>query len=220
MEGFVRDGITYTMKKIAFIDANNTAATAERMLGFVVDWYKLCVFLKERWGCEKVFIYSGVDVTPENVFTSLVALGYVEVQAKETLIYKNPEKKITITCPNAACQKSFVKILDMGYRKKSNCDVELTMGVLDYAAKDTELFVFTGDGDFEVLFERAVAMGSVIKIVSHHTVLKDPKTGLTHSRFSAKLKRLFKRYPNVIMPMEIERIKHLIDIKKTPGLAA
>lgn len=36
------------MKRYAFIDANNTAATTERMLGFVVDWYKLCSVLKDK----------------------------------------------------------------------------------------------------------------------------------------------------------------------------
>ena len=202
------------MKRLAFIDANNTAATAKKALGFVIDWHKLCVFLKDSWKCEKIFLYVGVDAEDTQAvqdFASLAALGYVEVSAKPTISYKNPEKEVMVVCPNVSCKKSFVQIFATGYRKKSNCDVELTIGVLDYAAKDTELFVFTADGDFETLFERAVNVGSKIKIVSHQKQYKDTRSGAMASRFSVKLKNLFKKYPNMITPLDLARIRHLIE---------
>ena len=50
------------MRTFAFIDAQNTESTTRQLLGFLVDWKKLYNFLKTEWNCEKVFLYSGVDI--------------------------------------------------------------------------------------------------------------------------------------------------------------
>ncbi|MDP3052312.1 MAG: hypothetical protein Q8N42_02275 [bacterium] len=49
------------MNKYAFIDVQNTDTTTKKLLGFEIDWKKLCEFLKNDWGCEKVFLYIGID---------------------------------------------------------------------------------------------------------------------------------------------------------------
>ena len=49
------------MKRFAFIDVQNTASTTRKLLGFLIDWHKLCEYLKTKWRCEKVFFYSGID---------------------------------------------------------------------------------------------------------------------------------------------------------------
>ena len=45
-------------KKYAFIDVQNTESTTRKLLGFIIDWKKLFQFLKNSWGCEKVFFYA------------------------------------------------------------------------------------------------------------------------------------------------------------------
>ena len=36
------------MRRYAFIDVQNTASTTQTMLGFIIDWVKLCDFLKNK----------------------------------------------------------------------------------------------------------------------------------------------------------------------------
>ena len=48
------------MKRYAFIDVQNTATTTQKLLGFIVDWHKLCKYLKKN-GTVKIFFYSGID---------------------------------------------------------------------------------------------------------------------------------------------------------------
>lgn len=33
--------------RYAFIDVQNTASTAQKLLGFIIDWNKLCKYLKD-----------------------------------------------------------------------------------------------------------------------------------------------------------------------------
>ena len=57
-------------------------------------------------------------------------------------------------------------IVDMGYNRKSNCDVDLTVDAMEYSGPNTEFYIFTGDGDFEYLIRKVVSKGSVVHIVS------------------------------------------------------
>ena len=44
-----------TKKRYAFIDVQNTASTAQQMLGIVIDWNKLCDYLKKKGLCTESF---------------------------------------------------------------------------------------------------------------------------------------------------------------------
>jgi hypothetical protein len=48
-------------KRYAFVDVQNTASTTRKLLGFIIDWRKLYAYLTDKWKCEKVFYYSGID---------------------------------------------------------------------------------------------------------------------------------------------------------------
>lgn len=106
------------MMKYAFIDVQNTASTAQKMLNFVIDWSKLCKHLKENWECEKVFLYSGIEIGDEktaNEFSNLNNdLGCI-VKVKTVIAYKNPDLTISHKCPK--CNEESIKVIDMGYRK-------------------------------------------------------------------------------------------------------
>src|SRR3989344_4023528 len=154
------------MKTYAFIDVQNTETTTRRMLGFLVDWDKLYQFLKKEWKCEKVFFYSGIDAgdaEKEKEFENLTKAGCT-VRAKIVFAYKNKDKTLQVTCPK--CQNGFVERVDMGYNKKSNCDVDLTVDAMECAATDTEFYIFSGDGDFEYLIRKVVEKGTKVHIVS------------------------------------------------------
>ena len=87
-------------KRYAFIDVQNTASTTRKLLGFLIDWHKLYTYLTEKWKCEKVFFYSGIDeggteITKE--FESLAKTGCI-VKNRTVFSYKKPDKTISIKC--------------------------------------------------------------------------------------------------------------------------
>ena len=49
------------MRRYAFIDVQNTASTAQKMLGFLIDWKKVCDYLKNKKSCSEIFLYTGID---------------------------------------------------------------------------------------------------------------------------------------------------------------
>ena len=101
--------------------------------------------------------------------------------------------------------------IDMGYRKKSNCDVELSVDVIEKSSKDVELFVFTGDGDFEYLIRKALDKGvNKVTVVSY--ALKESKVAVTISRFSTKLRDLIAEKKNKVFYMSLRDIQ--VHIKK------
>ncbi len=142
------------MKKFAFIDVQNTETTTRKILGFITDWNKLLNFLKSDWKCKKVSFYSGIDAgdsESEREFESLVKNGGI-VRSKVVFSYKNRNRNIKIKCPK--CNNEFSEIIDMGYNRKSNCDVDLTVDAMECAGINSEIYIFTGDGDFEYLIKK------------------------------------------------------------------
>ena len=173
----------------AFIDFQNTDSTTKNLLGFQIDWLRLYRFLKEDWKAEKVFLYIGVD---EGDFATTAMLEELNkkgcmVRAKTVFAYKNKNKEITLSCPN--CGHKFIEVIDTGYTRKSNCDVDLTVDAMEYAGPNSLFYIFTGDGDFEFLIRNVNARGTKVRIVSSAKKIKSGPRYFT-SRFSSKLRRL------------------------------
>ena len=133
----------------AFIDFQNTDTTTKKLLGFAIDWKKLCNFLKNNWKCEKVFLYIGVDdrdLEMAKISEELKNSGFI-VRDKKLFSYKNKDKEINVSCPK--CGNKFIEKIDTGFNKKANCDVDLTVDAMDLAKNGDVFYIFTGDGDFE-----------------------------------------------------------------------
>lgn len=201
------------MKRYAFIDIQNTASTTQSMLGFFVDWNKLYEYLRYEKGCEKIFFYTGIEngdtVTAEE-FEKLGALDGCVIRSKVVMSYKRKDKECIFTCH--ACKSENAQLIDMGYEKKANCDVELTVDVLEISNKELdeekEFLIFTGDGDFEFVIRKIIEKGVKVKIISHaeNKVTK----GITYSRCSKKLKNLVRENPALVDLWEINNWKFKI----------
>lgn len=103
------------MKRYAFIDVQNTASTAEIMLGFVIDWTKLADYLKNKKSCTEVFFYTGIDqgdVVTATKFDTLAKTGCCVVRSKAIFAYKNRDKVIALKC--TGCGTDFVHTVNMG----------------------------------------------------------------------------------------------------------
>ena len=176
------------IKRFAFIDVQNTASTTAKLLGFIIDWHKLCVYLKEKWGCEKVFFYSGIDegdFETAKELDSLSKSGCI-IKTKTVFSYKKPDKTVSIKCVD--CGKDNVSIVDMGYNRKSNCDVDLTVDAMEIATPKAEFLIFTGDGDFDYLIRKVMEKGTKVYIVSSNAGIRKP--GINTKRLSTRLKNL------------------------------
>lgn len=197
------------MAKYAFVDVQNTDITTKKILGFQIDWFKFFLFLKNDWKCDKVFLYIGVDVGDLETTTMLEELekqGCV-VRGKTVFAYKNKDKDIEVVCPQ--CQHKFIEHIDMGYNRKSNCDVELTVDAMENAKEGNEFYIFTGDGDFEFLVRAVNKKGARVHIVSS---AKKIKTGPRYfsSRFSTKLRDLIASSPKEVSFINIDNIRFRI----------
>jgi uncharacterized LabA/DUF88 family protein len=200
------------MKRYAFIDVQNTETTTLKVLKFATDHEKLFTYLKERWNCEKVFFYPGIQHDDEvrgDIFKKITELGAV-VRPKYFFVYKNQNKILTTNCPK--CDTEITQKIEMGNSWKCNCDVELTVDMLECADTDTELFIFSGDGDFEFLIEKVVSNGANVTIVSSAKLIpKGPRYSI--SRLSTKLRKLTQTTGSPVKFLEIDNIK--FQIKKT-----
>ena len=192
-------------KTFAFIDVQNTASTTQKLLGFVIDWNKLCKYLNEKWKCKKIFFYSGIDEGDTDMakeFEALSQNGCI-VRSKTVYAYKKPDKTISIKCVH--CGKDNVEVVDMGYNRKSNCDVDLTVDAMEEAGADKEFLIFTGDGDFEYLINKAIEKGTKVYIVSSNAGVKKP--GMITKRLSIKLKTLIRENRDKVRFIEIDSWK-------------
>ena len=190
-------------KRYAFIDVQNTETTTLKVLDFEIDHNRLFAYLKDKWKCEKVFFYPGIEYNDANrkkIFDEIVDNGAM-VYPKYFSKYKNKDRIIKLTCNK--CENKIVYKINNGYSWKSNCDVEMTIDILDSVKKGSEILIFTGDGDFKLLIERAVLCGSKVYIVSSR---KKNKSNFQNSasRFSTKLQELIARYPGMVMYIEID----------------
>ncbi len=196
------------MNKYAFIDVQNTASTTQKLLGFIIDWNKLYKYLIEKWECEKVFFYSGIDEGDEETAKEFEALSNDRcvVKTKTVFSYKKPDKKISIKC--IKCGEENIEVVDMGYNRKSNCDVDLTVDAMDEVGINKEFLIFTGDGDFEYLIKKVIEKGVRVYIVSSNAGVR--KSGVNTKRFSTKLKKLINENKGKIDLINIDSWKFKI----------
>lgn len=190
------------LNKYAFIDVQNTETTTLKVLGFEIDYKRLFSYLKENQGCEAVFFYPGIkygDLDREKIFNDLSELGAV-FRPKYYFTYKNKDKTVKSNCVN--CDHENTITINNGYSWKCNCDVELTVDVIDHLEKSDEIFIFSGDGDFEYLIQKIVDKNIKVIIVSTNKGVK--------KRLSTKIKEIV-RNNSLVNFIEIDNLKYLIN---------
>ena len=207
------------VKRYAFIDVPNTDGTANKFCGFSVDWGKLALYLNAKWECKMTFFYVGIEQGDEATakeFEAVNKLPCATVRTKPIFAYKQPDRRVATTC--AKCGESNIAVIDMGYKKKANCDVDLTLDALNLVAAKTEQMFFTGDGDFAPLMRDALAKGvEKIHIVSSMKTIT--RLGLPpETRFSKNLKGLLKSQPERVNFVNLDNLKFRIQ-KDAPAAA-
>lgn len=140
---------TSKFRACAFVDGSNTYAAC-KLLGWDMDWSRLKQWLESRYDLVRIMYYSAVYDNPEEnkiqpMLDYISYNGYVVV-TKETRRWTDPETQR-------------VKI-------KGNVDIEITVDALDASLFCSDIFLFTGDGDFRALVERIQRNGVRVHVVS------------------------------------------------------
>lgn len=122
----------------AFIDAQNLyLAIAE--LGWKLDYKRFKIYLKEKYGVKKAYMFMGFLPTNQELYNFLQTIGYV-------LIFKP-------IVPN----KDGVK---------GNCDAEIVLqAMIDFSTYHQAVLV-TGDGDFYCLVKYLDSRGKLLKVLA------------------------------------------------------
>lgn len=169
-------------KIFAFIDVYNLCSSATEF-GKNIDYSKLYSWLTVRAKCDKVFFYAGLepgDIDTDNLYQQISSLGF-QMRIKRMTIFKNRPKKTEVACPE--CKHRWIEKIDMGYRRKANCDVELTFDAMRMAHEYNEAIFITGDGDFFELLDWLAIQKKKISVVS--------RSYKNSRRMSIKFKELF-----------------------------
>lgn len=108
----------------AFIDSQNLNLSI-RELGWKLDYKKFRVYLKEKFGVTKAFLFIGYVEGNNDLYISLQEAGFLCI-FKPTLKYQNGTTK-------------------------GNCDAELVLQAMIEYSNYNKAVVVTGDGDFYCL---------------------------------------------------------------------
>jgi len=170
----------------AFIDESNVKYSAQAM-GFINFDYEKFKAWAESKGISRIYIYGSYlreDSEQLAFYEELERLGYL-VSKKEVMTYRKPSTPLDLKCPS--CSHKFKKYRKEFKKTKANCDVELTLDVMNQCSRHrcSKVYIFTADGDFSKLFEYiATELRPRIKVVVYSPLGKYTK------RTSLKLKEL------------------------------
>ena len=122
----------------AFIDRQNLNLSI-RAQGWVLDFARFRVYLADKYGIAKAFIFVGYLSENQPLYSSLQKDGY-------SMVFKP-----TLLLPEGGV--------------KGNVDAELVLhAMIEYANYDKALIV-TGDGDFYCLVEYLLKKGKFLKLM-------------------------------------------------------
>jgi uncharacterized LabA/DUF88 family protein len=109
----------------AFIDSQNVNL-AIRGLGWQLDWTRFRVYLKEKYGVSKAFLFLGYIPKNQKMYDFLTTCGYVII---------------------------FKPVVEVQNGTKGNCDAELVLHTMIHLENFTRAIIVSGDGDFACLVE-------------------------------------------------------------------
>ena len=130
--------MTKAQNNYAFIDSQNLNLSI-REQGWVLDFAKFRIYLKDKYGIAKAFIFIGYVPQNQDLYTNLQKDGYI-------LIFKP-----TLNLPSGGV--------------KGNVDAELVLHtMIEYQNYDKALVV-TGDGDFYCLVDYLAKNDKLLKLM-------------------------------------------------------
>ncbi len=107
----------------AFIDTQNILRVSER-LGWIIDWYKFRIYLRNRFHVSKAFLCLGYIEKNQREYIDLVSMGY---------------------------ELAFKTVYEIDGKYKANVDVEVALMIMNEINNFDKAILVTNDGDFHSL---------------------------------------------------------------------
>lgn len=127
------------LENYAFIDSQNLNL-AIRDLGWNLDFKKFRVYLSEKYGVGKAFMFLGFIAENQKLYTSLQECGFILV---------------------------FKPILEYADGKvKGNCDAELVLQAMIEFANYKKAVIVSGDGDFYCLVKYLREKEKLLQVIA------------------------------------------------------
>lgn len=125
----------------AFIDSQNLNLGV-RSQGWKIDYKKFRLYLKNKHGIAKAFLFIGLVANNQQLYTELQSAGFILVFKPTVRYFENGKETV-----------------------KGNVDAELVLhaAAIEYANYDKAIIV-SGDGDFACLAEYLVKKGKLMHI--------------------------------------------------------
>lgn len=126
------------MNNYAFIDSQNLNLSIKE-LGWSLSFQKFRIYLKEKYGVSKAFLFIGFIPENNDLYKSLQDAGFILI-FKPTLSYKSGHTK-------------------------GNCDAELVLQAMIEFRNYNKAVLVTGDGDFHCLAKYLIQEGKLEKLL-------------------------------------------------------
>lgn len=137
----------------AFIDSQNLVVSTQK-LGWKMDWHKFRMFLTEKYGVTKAFMFIGYVPEFEEMYVQLHETGY-SVVLKPTFDMTKPR-------PEAADKEKGEEDKPV----KGNIDADLVLWAMKEMSNYEKAIIVSGDGDFYTLVEYLEGKGRLLKLLT------------------------------------------------------
>jgi len=159
------------MKTFAFIDASNLFYGGVKSLGWKIDYKKLLIYLKEKYGVSRALYFGGIEIHDysydylenDNVPVEKIVKHIESILKNKNL--KLSEGKILLLDRHLQKAKFYLKLKKFGFelylkpvkmyeqedgttKRKANCDVEMAFWLMKEEKIYSRTVILSGDGDF------------------------------------------------------------------------
>lgn len=137
---------TTHLKVALFVDGANMFAAAKN-LGWDIDWDKVLEFYQSRYDLIRAYYYTAIPEGNAPLRPLVDHLDYNgwAMKTKPTKQWTDEQGRL---------------------KMKGNMDMEMALDAIDMCAHVSDIFLFTGDGDFRILTERVQQRGVRVHGVS------------------------------------------------------
>jgi uncharacterized LabA/DUF88 family protein len=149
----------------AFIDSQNLNVSTQKF-GWKMDWHKFRLFLAEKYGVNKAFMFIGYVPEFEDMYQQLHETGY--------LIVLKPTFDMTRVRAEGGELRAEDKKEEEKKPVKGNIDADLVLWAMKEMKNYDKAIVVSGDGDFYSLIEYLVSENKLLKLLtpsSHYSGL-------------------------------------------------
>jgi len=149
----------------AFIDSQNLNLGV-RTMGWRVDYKKFRLYLKNKYGVDRAFMFIGLVANNQKLYTQLQAAGFILIFKPTVRYFENGKETV-----------------------KGNVDAELVLhaAAIEYS-NYTKAIIVSGDGDFACLIQFLEDSGKLLHIFTPNS--KYSKLLRPYSQYIVELSQL------------------------------